>query len=341
VDGAPEQVIGHQASLFTRGFEGEARLVRLAQGALTDLLVQSRDVDWSQRRHSFYLSLPDADRLRTGTELVADDEARSKRIEEEAERQQEEPPSDPLANATRGRRILERAARLAKWPVDVSARFTSVTGHAAGLESIRAALADLASGATEVAVVLGVDSWLDEGTLQWLHLCGRLKCDGYPAGFQPGEAGVAIAIAQGTGPSAMTALARVHAVTVAGEERTLLSGASAAGEGLAKAIAQAWNRHDARVPWIISDQNGEIYRATDWGHAVVRLRGQFDAFADPIVWYPALSFGDIGAAGALAGVCIAARAWERRYAPAAGALIAAASDGEHRAALLLVNHGSQ
>jgi 3-oxoacyl-[acyl-carrier-protein] synthase-1 len=73
----------------------------------------------------------------------------------------------------------------------------------------------------------------------------------------------------------------------------------------------------------------------DWGHAVVRLRGQFDAFAEPVVWYPAASFGDVGAASGLAGVCVAARAWERQYAPAAGALVVAASDGGERAAIAL------
>ena len=332
VDGTPEPVIAHQANLFTRGFEGDPRLVRLAQAALTDLLGQAVTIDWQQRPHTFYLALPDSDRIHTGAELIADDEARQAWREGEAARLQDDA-SPRVSNAARGRRIVEQAARLARWPGAVSVQFASFSGHAAGLEAIHAALSDLSSGVTELAVVLGVDSLLDASTLQWLHLRGRLKCDGAPAGVQPGEAGVAIALSRTAATGSSTA--RLRAVSLAEERRTLLDGKSAAGEALATVIAAVWDERQPASAWIISDQNGEVYRAMDWGHAVVRLRAQFDAFAEPILWYPAASFGDVGAASSLAGVCLAVRAWERQYAPAAAALVVAASDGEERAALAL------
>ena len=343
VEGVEETINGHQASLFTRGFEGEARLVRLAQGALTDFVARSRSIDWTRHSHQFYMSLPDSRRVRTGLALIADDDLRHERVAEEGEREQVEneagTPSQEAADAARGGRVLRAAAALAGWPVGVSNPVATFAGHAGGLAAIRAALADLSSGATELAVVLGVDSLLDEDTLDWLHLCGRLKCDGIPAGLQPGEAGVAIALMGRGSESSTRPLTRVGAVSVAPEERTLLSGASAAGEALAKVVAECWRPYDGGTPWIVSDQNGEIYRATDWGHAVVRLRAQFEAFANPVVWYPAVSFGDTGAASALTGICAAIRAWDRNYAPAATAIVAAASDAAGRAAVSIERAG--
>jgi 3-oxoacyl-[acyl-carrier-protein] synthase-1 len=339
VEGTPEPVMGHQASLFTRGFEGEPRLVRLAQAALTDLLRQSPATEWRERHHTFYLSLPDAARIHTGAELIADDDARRAWVEAEAAREPEAPP--PPSNAKRAHAILTKAARLATWPAEVSVRFASITGHTGGLEAIRTALADLASGATEIAVVVGVDSLLDERTLQWLHLRGRLKCDGSPVGFQPGEAGVAVALSRTAAPPTGASKTWLRGLSLARERRAQLAGDTAAGEALAQVIASVWQGPEQQIPWIISDQNGEFYRAMDWGYAVVRLRARLVAFAEPVVWYPAASFGDVGAASSLAGICVAARAWERQYAPAAGALVVAASDGEERAAIALTGSMSR
>src|SRR5207249_4212173 len=93
VEGVEQAVNGHQASLFTRGFEGEARLVRLAQAALTDLLRQSRAINWPERQHAFYLALPDGDRIHTGAELIADDDVRRAWVEAEAAREDPAPQS--------------------------------------------------------------------------------------------------------------------------------------------------------------------------------------------------------------------------------------------------------
>ena len=340
VDGAAEAVIGHQASLLTHGFDGEARLIRLAQGALVDLLVQSPDIPWRQRRHHFYLALPDLSRTKGGLDLVADDEARQSRMDDVAW-DQEEHPVDPRANQLRSERILQHASSQARWPGQVELKYVSVSGHAGGLYAFEAARSDLVRGATDVAVVLGVDSLIDQDTLEWLQVCGRLKCDGNPVGVQPGEAGAAVALVRADTPRSNGAAAVLQRVSVASEARTLLSGATPAGQALAHVVARSWSETDAAVPWIICDQNGEVYRASDWGHAVVRLRAEHEAFADPIVWYPAVSFGDTGAASSLVGVSLVVRAWQRAYAPTMSAIVVASSDDEPRAALTLSYGGPQ
>lgn len=331
VAGDPEAVVGHQASLLTRGFEGEARLVRLAQGGLADLLAQTPELDWQTRGHQFYVSLPDARRTREGARLIVDDDARRAL----AERQSQLPPDQAAAtNKARAERILRRAAALVQWPIPPVLRFQTFSGHAGGIEAARAALADLQTGVTEIAVLLAVDSLLDEDTLDWLQQMGRLKCDGAPAGFQPGEAAVAIALTARPAPTDQL-LGLVRSTAFTQEQRTLIGGDTAAGEALTEVIAGCWGTDRGESPWLITDQNGEVYRATDWGHAAVRLRARFESFADPVLWYPSISFGDTGAASALAGICMAVHAWGRNYAPATTALIAAASDGAGRAALRL------
>lgn len=331
VDGDPEPVIGHQASLFTRGFEGEARLVRLAQGALTDLLARSAQFDWRSAGARFYLALPSAWRAYEGVELIADEEARRARTEKLEALRQDVALSAGRADPARGARILRKAAALAQWPAEVGVP-ACFTGHAGGLEAVQAALADLAANTARTAVVLGIDSLLDEETLDWLNSCMRLKCDGVPTGCQPGEAAAAIVLTLET-PKQAAPL--VRAVSVAQEQRSLLAGGAGTGQGLAMAVAACAKASPSETAWVISDHNGEVYRANDWGYAIVRLRSQFESFAAPVVWYPALSFGDTGAASALAGMCMAMRAWDRNHAPASVALIAAASEGSARAALSL------
>lgn len=337
VEGDPEPVIGHQASLFTRGFEGEARLVRLAQGALTDLMARSAGVDWMSGGVRFYMALPSAWRCYEGIELIADEEGQRARAAKLAALREDTASAGHRSDPVRGTRILRKAAALAKWPTEIPAP-TCFAGHAGGLEAVNAALSDLSTNAARVAVVLGIDSLLDEETLDWLNSCQRLKCDATPAGCQPGEAAVAIGL---TLEAPARPAPRVRAVSIAQEPRSLLAGGSGTGQGLATAIAECAKAVPGEIAWVVSDHNGEVYRANDWGYALVRLRSQFESFAAPVVWYPAASFGDIGAASALAGICIAARAWDRNYAPAATALIAAASEGPGRAALCLESARAQ
>jgi 3-oxoacyl-[acyl-carrier-protein] synthase-1 len=337
VEGDPEPVIAHQASLYTRGFEGEARLVRLAQGALTDLIARSAAVDWMSGGVRFYMALPSAWRSYEGIDLIPDEEGQRARSTKLAALKEDPASAAQRSDPIRGTRILRKAAVLAQWPTEVAVP-TCFAGHAGGLEAVSAALSDLSTNAARVAVVLGIDSLLDEETLDWLNSCQRLKCDGTPTGCQPGEAAAAVALTLETPTRPVPS---VRAVSIAHEQRSLLAGGSGTGQALATTIAACAKAVPSETAWVVSDHNGEVYRANDWGYAVVRLRSQFESFAEPVVWYPALSFGDTGAASALAGICVAVRAWERNYAPATTALIAAASEGSGRAALCLESARAQ
>ena len=77
------------------------------------------------------------------------------------------------------------------------------------------------------------------------------------------------------------------------------------------------------------------YRAMEWGNAVIRLVGNSQAFAEPVLWYPAASFGDTGAASGAVALCIAVNAFARGYAPAQTVAILSSAEDSSRAAVLL------
>jgi 3-oxoacyl-[acyl-carrier-protein] synthase-1 len=87
------------------------------------------------------------------------------------------------------------------------------------------------------------------------------------------------------------------------------------------------------VEWVAGDLNGESYRAREWGLSQVMLLEHFRRLKH--IWHPADSLGDVGAASGAVLVSLAARAWDKEYAPAEKCLIFAGSDDGSRGALLL------
>ena len=72
VDGAASGISGHVIPELTRGFEGYARLSRIAKGALSDLIRKMSGAFWHSQRVGFYLSLPADWRNYSGSNLIAD-----------------------------------------------------------------------------------------------------------------------------------------------------------------------------------------------------------------------------------------------------------------------------
>ena len=85
----------------------------------------------------------------------------------------------------------------------------------------------------------------------------------------------------------------------------------------------------------ITDQNGESYRAMEWGNTMVRLTARSQTFAEPLLWYPAASFGDTGDASGAVSLYMSSCAFERGYAPAKTVVVISSSDGPSLAAVLL------
>jgi 3-oxoacyl-[acyl-carrier-protein] synthase-1 len=324
-DPSHQGAIGHAVADVTRGFEGFARLLRITHAALLDLRRQVPDGPWRAARTGFYLSLPDPSRLETGVELLP---------EADREDAAANGPSEKAAPETDAERLIRTAARLAAWPSEPSLRFVSTSGHTGVAEALARAAQDLEEGKVSAAIVGGIDSLLEEPTLAWLEATGRLKTPRIAAGLQPGEAGAFLVLERkGANPAAI-----IRDIRFAQESQSLLSGEPPRGDGLVDALAgiastPAWHLHGP--VWIVTDHNGEQYRALEWGNAAVRLLARSADFTSPLLWYPAASFGDTGAASGAVSLCVVVRAFARRYAIAEQAAIVASADGPMRAAMLV------
>lgn len=334
VTGEPEPVIAHAVPFLTRGFEGDVRLQRLLFGGLSELKAQLPDGALTSGRLGFYLSLPDPARAVRGLALISSDDSRA--VYEEQATDFGTEPSDPgFAYA-----LLAGAAAQVGWPGEIDLRHASLAGHAGGAQCVAWAQRDLESGRVALAIVGAADSLLDQDTLAWLHSANRLKLSGMPVGLMPGEACVFLALSV----AGEKAQGEIAGVSLAPEPKTLWSGATSVGEGLVKALEQVagsagWKQ--TAFAWLICDQNGETYRANEWGHALVRLRGAWPALDNHSVWVPAEGFGDTGAASSLVAVCTALRAFERGYAPAESAVVVSSSEAELRAALIVTSRYSR
>jgi len=330
-DGSVGALVGHRLPEITKGFEGFARLLRIAQAALGDLQQQVPNEPWASTPTGFYLSLADTRRICTGANLVADLEAQKEMTTD----WENTPIDDELPQ-----RLLHSAAKHNRWRGEPSIRFTSWAGATGVAEAMNAAMDDLREKKVELAVVGGIDSLLDEDTLGWLDATRRLKDPGMPVGLQPGEGGAFLllelterAIARAAPP-----LAWLDSVVFTKESRPLFSGEPPLGDGLADLLlgmSQAAGWRDFRPMWLITDQNGETCRAMEWGYAVVRTADRLQVLSSAILWYPAASFGDTGAATGAIAATAAVAAFRRGYAPSQFAAIVCSGHDSARAGILL------
>jgi 3-oxoacyl-[acyl-carrier-protein] synthase I len=318
IDGrSVECAVGHRVPFISHGFEGAPRLARLAAAALRDLT--SGFLVSTGARAGFYISMPSCRRPLTGAELIPDRIAKQSFLAE-------------VEDATSGlddRGWTEKVLSLMRQQVDmaksISLRFVTHSGHAGFAEALAVAACELQKGEIDLALVGGLDSLADERSLKWLKLTGRLKSEANPAGLEPGEASVFLAVERRlTARKSSPPLSQIRTIATAEENRPRILGQQPRGKALSACIISAIGA--AANPWLLTDHNGESNRATEFGNALTRIRRL------PPAILPARSFGDTGAASGGLAACLAQSAFLRSYAPADTAVIASMADGEQRSA---------
>lgn len=340
IDGEEEPVIGHAASLITHGFEGSARLLRLVSAALAGLLHEQPDLRDCDSSTGFLLVLGPRGRHLGGVALVADDETAADLRAAAAAAgagagADEDATPPPLIETDRGA-LLSSAAALAGLRGKPRLLRSLEDDDVSALVALHWATQWLQGEASLARIVLvAADSLLEPEVVAWLENTGRLKASGMPVGLEPGEAAVALSLEREDGTGKPLGFLRGTAFTV--EPHPLLEGSASTGEGTSQLLAKLGASHGwaAQKAWLISDHNGEPYRANDLALAMVRSRARLPALADATVTLPATSFGDVGAARPLLGICVALAAFERGYAPAEAALVLAIGDSNRRAAALI------
>lgn len=213
-------------------------------------------------------------------------------------------------------------------------------GHAAAHLALDAAAKACASGAIDACLIGGVNSYLAPETLEWVEACDQLHGGGplnNAWGFIPGEAAGAILVATPgfAQRKGLEALGEVAGVGLGVETKRIKTDAVCVGEGLTQAFRAALQ---ALAPGelihnVFCDLNGERYRADEYGFAALRTKESFRSATDFVA--PADCWGDIGAAGGLLHIALAAISHRKRYGKGPLSIVWASSESGERGAAVI------
>lgn len=175
-------------------------------------------------------------------------------------------------------------------------------GHAASAQAMMDIMqAQNQDAEMTIDILLAIDSYLSIETLAWLEqqqlLHGsrsfnRKTSRINPYGRIPGEGSAAIAISRHHHGSHFC---RMSGIAIGNEERLYQDKQPCIGEGLSAAALQALTQSAApKVALVVTDFNGEPYRADEYGFTVLRLHQYLDEEYQRQT--PVLATGDLGCA---------------------------------------------
>ena len=192
-------------------------------------------------------------------------------------------------------------------------------------------------GQVDRVIVVAVDSYLDPMTLEWLSETERLNADENGKGLIPGEAGACFMLESVSSSERRHARIEARVPEALGfEQDHLCSEKRNQGIALGSVISEAlrgaskFERFDGVV---ISDFNGETWRALELGGA--RVRALAELGSDPHFLFPSISVGEVGAASGACAVCFAARFLQRPRSRYSSALILSSSESGEVGAVCL------
>jgi len=234
------------------------------------------------------------------------------------------------------RLFIDRLARRLALPAP--SEFGGVQTGATGVyELVERSMEKMRAEEIEFCIIVAVDSYLLDGRLESYDEDWRLQTKRNPAGFIPGEAGAVVLLeTEGFAQKrSATGLVRIDGVGTGQEVNTSLGEKSSSGGGLTDAILPLFQFVNNEEPWrwVMSDFNGERYKAYEWGVVSTRLNKMIAG--DHHLSLIADTIGDIGAATAAVQIGCVCEAVERGYAPGTSVLLIAGNDEGRRAAMAL------
>ena len=209
-------------------------------------------------------------------------------------------------------------------------------GRASVQRAIRSAAMALEQDQVDVAVIGAVDSWVTPRALSWLKINGKLPEYPRHTGTIPGEAaGFLVLESQATAASRK---ARVYAniVASAGEHETVQWGEANNALALSRAIRSVVEGVEDAHAVVISDLDGERYRAMEWVMAEPKGMWRYQTTDH---WNPADCVGDSGAAMGAIMLAWASVALNKDYAGSKRILVWGASNEGAREAVLVESAG--
>lgn len=299
-------------------FSGVARALMLGGPAIDEILESRPLTDGERARTGFILTLSD--------HFVLDADARAH-------------PGEALPSVAWRRQTESLLARLAEprklapAPRQLVLRYGGNVGLAAGLQD---ATALIESNAVDRCIVGAIDSRAEAGFLQAAARLRLLRTADNPVGLTPGEAAAFLLLERprDAARDRRPVVATIATTTVGTSSTDLLAKDWLASGGELADVLRAALGAAPSVAFSIGDLNGTERRAVEWGNTLVRMGAQH-GFPGLPTWFPALSFGDTGAASGAVGLCMAARAFARRYAPGGTGLVWLSSESGAKAAIVV------
>jgi len=205
-------------------------------------------------------------------------------------------------------------------------------GHTSGIYAMVAAYDILHKRKAHYCIIAGVDSTLQQDTVDAYASQRRIMTEENSNGFFPGEAGAAVLVTLGgwnRGPQL-----HIRGLGFAHEPAPIASEEPFRGEGLTEAVRAALQDAGLTLEdlaWRLTDMTGEHYKFKEASFAAGRLAsGNREDIFD--LWHPVEYLGEIGAAMVPTLLAWALHAGQKGYAPGARALCHVGSDGADRAA---------
>jgi 3-oxoacyl-[acyl-carrier-protein] synthase-1 len=247
------------------------------------------------------------------------------------------PATRPGLPADLGTRLAESLKSMTCNGWQVSETQVISSGHSAGLIAVEAGLQRIKAGHAEFCLVGGVDSYLEVGTLEWLDDNEQLHKTINAWGFIPGEAASFCLICSSNTAFRykLPIMAQIVAISTASEKNKIKTKTVCLGQGLTQAVRNTIQAlpKECRIDYTICDQNGEAYRADEFGFMLCRLS---EYFVEPSNYMaPADCWGDVGAASGPLFILLAAMAGLKGYEKGPHTLIWTSSEGGERAATIL------
>lgn len=210
-------------------------------------------------------------------------------------------------------------------------------GHSAGLLAIEDGFVRIQGGASEFCLVGGVDSYLDPETLKWIEACEQLHAPDNAWGFIPGEAAgfCLLATADAAKRHGLATQGTIAAIATAHEGNLIKTESVCIGRGLTEAVRKVLANlrpENVLIDDTICDQNGETYRADEYGFTLARTNKRFVDASSFLT--PADCWGDVGAASGPLFVGLAAAAAKKQYAKGPRTLVWTSSEGGERSAAI-------
>jgi 3-oxoacyl-[acyl-carrier-protein] synthase-1 len=197
------------------------------------------------------------------------------------------------------------------------------------------------SGQVPCCIVAAVDSLVQQDLVEYYLDKHRILTSINSNGFSPGEAGSAVLVA----PAGRSPAGELHilGMGIAREKATIESEKPLRGDGLTKAIGEAFNNAGLSITemnYRITDLNGEHYKFKEMVFAMMRYERKpkpklFD------LWHPIEFIGDVGAAIGPIVLGLAFHASQKGYFVGPTVLCTFGSDNGERGAAVVNFHSGK